>query len=864
MRLLLPYLLVILSVFFEPQVCKAQSFGLQFASSEVVQEARTGLNLIVGEPISFSQDFNISFDLAFCRDQDEYFGYILRLVTEKNEHIDLIYDNNPQTKNHLKLVVEEKDVEFPYPFDKGTYFEKWAKIVLIYSVRNNCLTLKVGKQSHVIHLKRPLNLFWKVLFGANEIPTVKTTDVPPMQLRDVEVAKDLKLTYKWPLNEQGGSAVAEIITGKEGSVSNPIWVRQMHTNWTSIKQFNLKGPASVAFDANNDVIYIIGRDSLYSLAGKKKFSTALPYRSGPFNLMRGNQSYYESGSDRLYNIYIDQATFSVFNFQDRSWDKAAKPVNRLTDFWHFNKYFSPVEHVFYLFGGYGHFSYKGMIRRYDPVSKTLSIIKPSAGSYVPRYLAALGGTENGAYILGGYGSPTGKQILNPRALYDLLYFDVRTKSIRKIYEFNNTAEDMVFANSLIVDEKNDTYYGLVYPNTTFKSRLRLVRGSLSKARWTSLANEIPYSFQDTKSFSDLFYSKKSRRFFAVTIFTDEADISTVSIYSLAAPPLAAEQVQSKAGRRISVIAILIGISAVILLVAYSVFKNRKRLDKKHAAGIIESAELTTVNAEDTALTEPGMPIEFEAAPIEHLDFKPYKNVSAIYLFGDFQMFDNEGNDITRHFTPLVRELFLVVLLYTFQWDTGISSDKLKELLWSDKSSDSARNNRAVNIAKLKSILSRIPGCEISRESGTWQILTDSTKVRVDYYDYLMLVRNKKGVDKKKIEQLAEITKRGNILSTSDYEWLDAIKSDISNEIIDTYLHYANATPVANDPEFLVKLAGYIFKIDSVNEEAMVLKCKALVHLGKHSLAKTTFGTFCREYRLIYDVDFNRDFQQILE
>ncbi len=226
------------------------------------------------------------------------------------------------------------------------------------------------------------------------------------------------------------------------------------------------------------------------------------------------------------------------------------------------------------------------------------------------------------------------------------------------------------------------------------------------------------------------------------------------------------------------------------------------------------------------------------------------------------MFDDERNEITKQFSPLVKELFLVILLYSIRWE-GISSEKLKELLWFDKPSESARNNRSVNIAKLKGILDKMKYCQVSKETGYWKIKIDYDKIHVDYTHYLAIIGNKRALNKESITELAEITKRGNFLSNVEYEWLDSFKSEISNEIVDTYLRFAASVKISDDPEFLIKLANYIFYFDPVNEDAMIIKCKALAHLGKHSLAKTTYENFAREYNRIYGEDFQKDMPEVL-
>ena len=63
---------------------------------------------------------------------------------------------------------------------------------------------------------------------------------------------------------------------------------------------------------------------------------------------------------------------------------------------------------------------------------------------------------------------------------------------------------------------------------------------------------------------------------------------------------------------------------------------------------------------------------------------------------------------------------------------------------------------------------------------------------------------------------------------------------------------------------MISLADYIFHFDAVNEDAMIIKCKALAQLGKHSLARNTFASFQKEYKHLYGQDFERDFHSVLQ
>ena len=77
------------------------------------------------------------------------------------------------------------------------------------------------------------------------------------------------------------------------------------------------------------------------------------------------------------------------------------------------------------------------------------------------------------------------------------------------------------------------------------------------------------------------------------------------------------------------------------------------------------------------------------------------------------MIDRNGKDITGQFTPLPKKLLLFILLHSLGNDKGVSSDVLYETFWFDKSPESARNNRAVNIVKLKSLLDNLDSASIS-------------------------------------------------------------------------------------------------------------------------------------------------------
>jgi DNA-binding SARP family transcriptional activator len=840
--------LSILSVFFILCCNKSfsQSYGLGFYSHEVVQDQRTGLDLSPGNTLCFNSGFEIAFDFSFMPAKADYFGYILRFVDNNNENIDLIYDKNSKQKYHFRLIIGDKFSKIAFNIPRNVLFSSWNTIKFRFDYERQLLHVNYGEFSSQTSLPLKKGDCFKILFGANEYLGFKTTDVPPMKIRNVKISEGEDLKYSWALDEYEGGIVREQIGNKDASVVNPLWIKKLHHEWQLLKTLSIKGAVSVAFDAKNEILNIIGIDTLYKYYIKSGKFEPVGYLSGDQNLLRGNQSLYDDKNKRLLNTYIDQKLVSTFDTLNKKWSKNYALNTPITDFWQYNKFYSETDSSLYLIGGYGHFFYKNQIHRYHFPSGTWQIVQPAGDRFTPRYLAASGTSGQGAYIFGGYGSSTGQQMLNPRNLYDLLYFDVKTNTIKKIYELKVEGEHFVFGNSLIINEKAKSYYALTFPKHKFKSHLQLMQGSLLKPEYKRVGSLIPYLFHDINSFADLFYCAESKRFIAVTLFRDERDHTHVQIYSLYSPPINAEARPLSGSKKSSYIIIAALLAAIGT--GWFIYLRRKKRSVTATSSLTHSIEPAPV-----ALI----------APVDAVTLVPDLVKSSIFLFGDMQVFDKQGQEITRQFTPLIKELFLVILLYTIRWERGISSEKLKELLWFDKSDESARNNRSVNIAKLKSILEKLDHSTVSKETGYWKIICDFNHVYVDYQQYFEIIKDKKKLNKEKISELAKIIKRGSFLPNTSYEWMDQFKAEISNEIIDTYLHFAHSIVIADDPELLIELANYIFYFDSINEEAMVIKCRALAHLGKHSQSKNTYENFCKEYKLLYGDDFDKSFNDIL-
>jgi len=464
----------------------------------------------------------------------------------------------------------------------------------------------------------------------------------------------------------------------------------------------------------------------------------------------------------------------------------------------------------------------------------------------------LGVDKNGGiYLLGGYGSATGNQMLNPKVTGDLMKMDLQSRQFKKLSEVNFSEIEGVWANSLVFNDSTNTLYGLMFPKNKFKSSLQLISISPNGEDIQELASAIPFDFHDIKSFADLYYSKASNKFVAVTMYFDtNARQSRVRIFTLMAPALPYqidEGSPTDSGIQWPIYIIAgIGIIAVGLLLLQI---SRKR--RKNPA----IPELQKIDIKEPILRDE--PIEFKQT-----EKAPVVKGPAMYLFrGDIQIFDKNGVEITKQFSKLLKELLSMFVVHTLYRGRGISSEKLVEIFWADKSVSSATNNRSVNIAKINSLLEQLGDIKISKQSGYWSI-ENLESIETDLSEFIKLSKKGSSLQSSEVEKLLSLLEKGSFMYETDYEWLDAIKDEISIHATGLLTNLYHDPKYQDNAELIVEISNRIFHFDTVNEEAMVNKCKALIQLGYHSLAHQCFESFQQVYQQLYGEPYLKEYKEI--
>ena len=833
----------------------SQDYGLSFNGQNYSLDERTGLNLTPNEFVYFNDEFDITFDIKIDLKQKRLFGYILRVINDKHQNIDLIISNNPGSNSifrSLNIIVGTTKTVVPINniiFNKN----KWIKLGLKFSLIEKSLLFTV--QGFTV-LKRSINFrnadSFKVMFGANNYEEFASTDVPEMSIRDVKLYDNKKLKYHYPLNETNGNFASDNLFKRKSVVTHPNWKLHRHQEWKKILENEVDGTQLITTDTVNGILYLLRNKELLVYNIEKKEPTIIRYKNSPINLTTDHRAVYNYQDKKIYCYLIDRNVVSNFNIQTGVWENEAvfDKAGHKQKYQHHNSIYSAVDNSIYTFGGYGQYTYNNEVRRIDSKQGFSEVLKTNNSIFFPRYLAGIGQLNDTIYLLGGYGSDSGSQLLNPKSYFDLLGYSIKEKKFIKKFEIPHILDDMIVGNSIWIERKNRDFFALISDKTKSKGYLQILKGNLDNPKAELVGSKIPYNFLDVKSFATLYYFPKEKKFLAYTSFLTDSIKTQFKIYAIEYPPIAKNDALARS--EIKNIKYIFYIGIPLLFVLGLVWYLYSRKHKVTTNANVNEVDIVPFNDSILKVDE----IDFDSISV-NMDFQ-------IIFFGGFQIIDDNQNDITSKFSPLLKELFLLIWLYSLKNNKGISPEKLIEILWYHKETRSAQNNRSVNIAKLKALLNDIGGCKLTSDTGYWKIKYDPKILKNDYFEVLQILKTKKGITKKHIKHLLKITKKGPFLHNLNYEWLDSFKSDISDRIIDTLLDFGENFTISDEPDFIINLADSIFNFDPINEEAMFFKCKAQYIMGKHSLAESTFKKFIKEYEALYGQKYKHSFVEVLD
>ena len=841
-------------------------YGLSFYSSQSPAKQRTTLLLEGGEPIAVGDDFTLSFSMLI-RSGEPSFGSILHLVADDGQaiHFAIVVDDG---KNVPALVYND-DMSVCHA---SVVTDKWQNVRLQVNAKKNKVVLFYqGKEySYTIPLNGTKHL--KVLFGRTD---GYVSDVAPMIVKDVKVAVDGKDIRCWKLYRHNGANCLDEIGGKLAMTTNPQWIIDNHIQWRKIYHAKHTGVMGVAFDSKVSQFYLVSPGDIITLNNRGKVVKQQKISVGYKANSRSNGFIaFESTSGNVVSFSLRQGLVSRLDLKNARWSMPERNDKSAFYYNHAGVY-NHADSSYYFFGGYGYYAYHNDLFRLKAGSDKVERV-PYQNPIAPRFGAAMGVADGKLYILGGRGNKVGKQAVESYFYYELWCIDLKTRKASLVWRKNSGQKGWLMATTMFYQPDKKAFYALNM-NDNGGTMYQI---SLSD----TIVSEVAKPMRNTKNFQDfeynMFYSPEDGHFYAVIdkIMADKTH--DLSIYQLATPLLSDDEIlQSDSDdgglAKWWAIAIVVLIALVCIFLLY-VKKRRAQVTSKLAN--LQTTPPVHQNTQNMANNEAdervgtqtvsdatkGVDAEMDTCGDAHDDTaeaeeEPQQNLvkhfdrtrAAVSLLGTFSVYDKEGTDITTQFTPRLKDLLLLLILYSEKRKHGVSVDKVTEIIWFDKDESSARNNRNVTLRKLRVLLEKVGNVEIISSNGYLSVKWGKD-VFCDYHALLQYVEaynsgEYEGTDEL-MARLLEILLYGPLLPGYETEWLDEFKDANSSLSIDMLNKLLNKESDKQNDKLTLCIADIMFLHDPLNEEALSAKCHVLCRQGKMGIAKRTYDRFCKEYK----------------
>ena len=235
--------------------------------------------------------------------------------------------------------------------------------------------------------------------------------------------------------------------------------------------------------------------------------------------------------------------------------------------------------------------------------------------------------------------------------------------------------------------------------------------------------------------------------------------------------------------------------------------------------------------------------------------------NSIRIFGQFQVIDKDGEDITTLFTPKLKRLFFLLLINSLRGKHGINGAEMNDYIWG-KDSKNAKSLRSVSVLKLRKILERLNKVEIAFHANRYVVVM-SRDVFCDYVQCLAMLEGKRVETRKDFERFFELIQRGEAFAGESFNWLDDDKSYICNTAVDVMTRFISSYQLPAEADEVIHIANKILENDPCNEEALAYLTRALISQNNFKQARYAYESFCAEYAEAYGESFKMSFDDLV-
>lgn len=788
------------------------------------------------------QDYEIAFKLSI----DNAFGYIVRLIDDNGSCISILHATNAAGRgNVFSVSLEGKQNLLCIPVEQtGIEYGKWFDVVIRCTHADHGLTLTVNGVPFPVSANPAFNAKnIDIVFGS--YPT--NPEVLSMYIKDLGIRNTGDKNLFFPLDESSGKFAKDISGKIKAAVVDPQWLILQHSSWKKLGVIPASGLARIIYNQSTGNILILSQDSITNFNPQNSVARTSAYKNRlPFPLMHGGAAFFpEDNKIMLYNIgdiYDFPLNIAWLDLHDMTWGQCAHNnlSNRLH---HHNMYLDDASGDCFLFGGFGVQTYSNALYRFNRDSQNFQETFYSGDNILPRMFPAVGKgrSENEILVFGGFGNETGHQELGGRNLYDLYSIDIRNKTAKKLWSAPYDGEPFVPCRNLFVDDSLKSFYVLCYPHQIQNSSCTLYRISIDTPALNPVSDPFPLVSDKIESETFLFSNSQRNRFYAVSKRFFENARSEVSVYKLLYPPVSPSEIfaENKHLKQKVILCAVITVGAFALGCIIIIIILRK-----HKMRRLSNASNTSMPAAQTNETEP--------------DTRSKKN--RIFLLGDFRVYDKSGFDATHRFSPTVKELFLLLLLYSEKHGEGISTPYMSSIIWPDRTLRESKNIRGVRINNLRSILCDLENVSLKYDNGRWE-LSLPPETGCDYLEILN-VPAENWRQETAVKELLNNLERGQFLISVNYDWLDEYRDRFEDRIGTLLFDSLQFFYSNHNYDLSIRICKKLMIIDPLNEDVLRYHINALIKKGKTAQAQLAYNIFVENYLQTYEEPYITSFEKM--
>ncbi len=821
----------------------------------------------------------LNFDISFF--DNNRIGHILSCNDQKHELFSLFVApdrDRGELVFNLNLTFASRNVQLPLDFEQCKAYI-WHRVSLKIFPRKGTASLSVNESSQSVSFENQLPSATCNYFFGN---FSHYANFVRFALVNLSLRSDKNDRVTFPLDNVQGDTVYNAKGDVFGVVESPVWLYSKHCNWELVAQLNTTEQAAIFQDADKSkiVVYSPSLTWVYDLESSQMEQREHSLEDG-FKLLEtgGGDNIFnpQTGEAIIFNNNIRESessnSLSLYNYTTGSLEKFTTSVigNRL----HHSSVFANSDFSrIYQFGGFGNSTYSNRFYSLDMDERIWRELSFTGDSLPPRYYSSLGipsGDSSGVvYLYGGYGSQSGELYDSREFYYDLYEIDIDGERVTHLRDFDLSDQNIVPCRDIIVDQANECFYTMCYKQYKASTNLALYRFNYKTGEVSAASDSIPFFSQKIQSRANLFYDRTTRQAVcAVQEYIDKGEV-VISLYRLSFPAVTdliiagSSEKKSPSPSPSHNVAYVVLIALVGLLVfgvlIYRLVVYRRGVLRANKA---QSPEEQSSESQDS--TPQSLTPQNQSSQDPTLQ-SPTIVANSIHLIGEFAITDSAGRDISHLFSSKIRQLFLLVLFYSYRSGSrGITSNELSLILWPEKDPVKAKNIRGVTIKALRNILQDIKGVSLVYGDNRWLVDIDRS---VCYCDYLELqsygVRSGElcSMEYDQMQDYINIIGRGVLLPTLEYPWLDAFKSELEQQILSVLYPVLQRCYTEKAYQHSYTLSQILLGYAPLNLDIAKIEINSLVKMGDQAKATVKFYHFALRYNNAYGE--NLTFEQMTQ